>query len=79
MAVTKSARFAGQPFSAAALARENARVAQTLIEPNVRHAMITEAAYFRAQRRGFAPGHEIDDWLAAEIEVDTALMNTLLK
>jgi hypothetical protein len=26
-------------------------------------------AYFRAQRRGFADGHELDDWLAAETEI----------
>lgn len=31
--------------------------------------MIREAAYFRAMRRGFAPGHEFEDWLAAEREV----------
>lgn len=24
------------------------------------------AAYFIAERRGFEPGHELDDWLAAE-------------
>ncbi len=34
-----------------------------------RHSAIAEAAYFRAQRRGFAPGHELDDWLAAEREI----------
>jgi hypothetical protein len=28
------------------------------------------AAYFRAERRGFAPGHEIEDWLAAEAELN---------
>jgi hypothetical protein len=32
--------------------------------------MVSEAAYFRAERRGFLPGHEIEDWLAAEEEVD---------
>jgi hypothetical protein len=26
-------------------------------------------AYFRAERRGFAPGYEVEDWLAAEAEV----------
>jgi hypothetical protein len=26
-------------------------------------------AYLRAERRGFAPGYEIEDWLAAEAEV----------
>jgi hypothetical protein len=31
--------------------------------------LIAEAAYYRAQRRGFAPGHELDDWVAAEAEV----------
>jgi hypothetical protein len=31
--------------------------------------MIAEAAYCRAQRRGFAPGHELDDWLAAEKQI----------
>lgn len=27
------------------------------------------AAYFIAERRGFEPGHELDDWLAAEAEI----------
>ncbi len=35
-----------------------------------REARIAEAAYWRAERRGFAPGHELDDWLGAEKEVD---------
>jgi hypothetical protein len=34
-----------------------------------REAMIARAAYFRAQQRGFAGGHELEDWLAAEAEV----------
>lgn len=35
-----------------------------------RHAAIAEAAYLRSKNRGFAPGHELDDWLAAEAEID---------
>jgi predicted metal-binding protein len=35
-----------------------------------REALIATAAYYRAQRRGFLPGHELEDWLAAEREVD---------
>ncbi|MGH2842792.1 MAG: DUF2934 domain-containing protein [Solirubrobacteraceae bacterium] len=31
-----------------------------------RHQPITEAAYFRARRRGFGPGGDLDDWLTAE-------------
>ncbi len=34
--------------------------------------MIARLAYFRAERRGFAPGGEVQDWLAAEAEVDAA-------
>lgn len=34
-----------------------------------RQAMIAEAAYYRAERRGFAPGHELEDWLRAEAEI----------
>jgi hypothetical protein len=35
-----------------------------------REARIAEQAYWRAERRGFAPGHELEDWLHAEREVD---------
>jgi hypothetical protein len=33
-----------------------------------RYRWIAHAAYLRAEKRGFAPGQEIDDWLAAEAE-----------
>lgn len=33
-------------------------------------AMIEEAAYYRAEKRGFQPGNELDDWLEAEKEID---------
>jgi hypothetical protein len=42
-------------------------------EPTRRHALICEAAYFRAERRGFCPGQELDDWLAAESEIERTL------
>ena len=38
-----------------------------------RRAMIARAAYFRAERRSFAPGQELEDWVAAEAEVDREL------
>jgi hypothetical protein len=31
--------------------------------------MISEAAYYRAEKRGFSPGLEADDWVQAEAEV----------
>jgi hypothetical protein len=41
--------------------------------PVDRYASIAQAAYFRSQHRGFKPGHEMEDWLAAEAEVDQRL------
>ncbi|KAA6187071.1 DUF2934 domain-containing protein [Thiohalocapsa marina] len=35
--------------------------------------MIADAAYYLAEKRNFAPGHEQEDWLAAEAEVDALL------
>jgi len=33
------------------------------------YEMIREAAYYRAEKRGFCPGLEAEDWRAAEAEV----------
>lgn len=38
-----------------------------------RRALIARAAYYRAEGRNFAPGHELEDWFAAEAEVDREL------
>ena len=43
------------------------------VSPQARRAMIEQAAYLRAERRGFTPGNETEDWLAAEAEVDALL------
>jgi hypothetical protein len=45
------------------------------ISEHVRRGMIAEAAYLRAERRGFSGGHdkEREDWIAAEAEVDALL------
>ena len=40
------------------------------LPPQARHREVAEAAYFLSQARGFAPGRELDDWLAAEREID---------
>ncbi len=46
------------------------------VSPEERDCMIREAAYLRAERRGFAGGSALEDWLAAEAEIDRALGNT---
>ena len=47
--------------------------APAAIRPADRYQSIAEAAYLRAERRGFLPGCELQDWLEAEAEVDTLL------
>lgn len=37
------------------------------------------AAYFIAEKRGFEPGHELDDWLAAEAQIAAAQQPSLVK
>ena len=45
----------------------------TTITAAERLSMIETAAYYRAERRGFRSGHEADDWLSAEAEVDAMI------
>jgi Protein of unknown function (DUF2934) len=37
--------------------------------PEELQRMIAEAAYYRAEKRGFTPGLEAEDWCAAEAEI----------
>lgn len=45
------------------------------ITPKERNKLIAEAAYYRAEQHGFNPERQMEDWLAAEAEVDTMLQN----
>jgi hypothetical protein len=38
-----------------------------------RENMVAEAAYFHAERRGFAPENDLADWLQAEADVESLL------
>ena len=40
------------------------------VSPDERVRRISEAAYYRAERRGFTGGYEVEDWIAAEREID---------
>ncbi len=48
-----------------------ANSAQSLTKTTIpnREAKIAELAYYKSESRGFAPGHEWDDWLEAEREL----------
>ncbi len=43
------------------------------VAAEARHEMIAIAAYFRAESRDFRGDDSLDDWLAAEAEVDERL------
>ena len=40
------------------------------LDPDLRHRMVSEAAYYSYAQRGYADGYEFDDWLQAEAQVD---------
>ena len=63
-----AARRPARSLKSAAAAPATAQVTA-----EARHALIAQSAYLRAERRGFAPGQEMEDWLAAETEVDVLL------
>jgi len=49
--------------------------AQDAVDPDLRHRLISEAAFQRYTERGYADGYDLDDWLQAEAEVDHMLLN----
>jgi hypothetical protein len=50
---------------------QSVRAVTTSIDPEVRRQLVAAEAYFLAERRGFAAGHELEDWVAAEAAVDS--------
>lgn len=59
------------PLAAAATAVTIASSADggMAVDAPAREQRIAVCAYLRAANRGFAPGHELEDWLAAEREL----------
>jgi hypothetical protein len=47
------------------------------MSPIDRDQMIATAAYLRAVNRHFQPGHELEDWLSAEREIDALLTQSV--
>ena len=45
----------------------------TNVDPEFRHEMVATAAYYIAEQRRFEPGHDVEDWVAAEAAVDVTL------
>ena len=53
--------------------REASGNLQPRLSPEEVYRLIQESAYFKAKARGFAPGHEVQDWIEAEQEVRSRL------
>ena len=49
------------------------RKAKVGIDADTRRRLVAAEAYFLAERRGFAAGNELADWVAAEAAVDSRL------
>jgi Protein of unknown function (DUF2934) len=47
------------------------------VDPELRHEMVATAAYYIAEQRGFAPGHELEDWYRAQAAIDKELPRVL--
>lgn len=54
-------------------AQESGAEPAAAMTPQERESLIQQAAYFHAERRGFSGGAAVEDWLAAEREVDVSL------
>lgn len=67
------AKTARSPAKRATATGSGKKTARAQITPERRHEMIAEAAYLRAESRGFAPADPVHDWLMAEEEVDARL------
>ncbi|MBK6632083.1 MAG: DUF2934 domain-containing protein [Betaproteobacteria bacterium] len=63
---------AGKSPTAAARPRRKAAQAGP-VKPEERMRLIAEAAYYKAEKRYFTGGGELDDWIEAEAEIDTLL------
>jgi hypothetical protein len=71
-AAPKSARKKGATSGKATVRKPVGIPSRAAIAPppaTEREELVRTAAYYRAERRGFAPGYEWEDWLAAEAEV----------
>ncbi len=64
---TSADEFASKTADAMGLAGEIGRIRRAYDD------RVAETAYFLAHHRGFEPGHEVEDWIAAEAQIASAL------
>lgn len=75
--VTKKKVASTKKVSAKKATKKSAKVtskpASLDITPEERWKMVAIAAYHRAEKRNFEPGHELHDWTESEKEIDKFL------
>jgi Protein of unknown function (DUF2934) len=70
---TRKATVSELSDSAAMAVLESQQLETRTIDPEVRRQLVAAEAYLFAERRGFAAGNEVEDWVAAEVVVDSRL------
>jgi hypothetical protein len=58
-----------QPEIVSSTVTKVSRLEAGLITDEQRRELIATAAYYLAERRNFEPGHEHEDWMAAEAQI----------
>lgn len=72
-AATMSSELTGNTVAEARESERSSNALPASIDPETRRRLVAAEAYFRAERRGFAHGRELEDWVAAEMAVDSRL------
>ncbi len=73
----RSRRLATEVLQSAAAASVAPSIDASLldqVDSDLRHRMISEAAFHLYEKRGFADGYDVDDWLQAEAAVERQLL-----
>lgn len=78
--VTKASLKKAEKPASAEVAKNKPRKAakNNTVSPEVRNQMVATAAYFLAEKRGFATGCEIEDWVSAEAKIDLMLAKSIV-
>lgn len=70
---TKQAKPIAEASTLKKTRASNKTTAKKTVTPEERYQMIMTAAYFLAERHGFSSGRALEDWIAAEKEIDNML------
>ena len=72
---TKTAATKRKTITSKSPRTKDTKSASIKITADQRLGRIAEIAYLKAEKRGFAGGNPLEDWLTAEAEVDASLAN----